>query len=132
MLSIKKTIENVTNKSLYQLTGQVSLGETIRERHLKFTGQFICMHTNEPTNRFVIYESKIRSYFRPGSPKKTSKSKFAARSTLWRESPRSQRNKIDGGEQIQVYHKCNFRISGIFLRLQSFHIKFRLFGKLVI
>ena len=54
MLGIKKSRDHETNQSLYQLTGQVPLHETIRERQLKFTGHCITMPANEPANRFVI------------------------------------------------------------------------------
>ena len=67
MLSIKQSRGHVTNQNLYQLTGQVPLGETIRERQLKFIGNCIHMPTDEPVNQFVI---KL-SYFRPGAPRTT-------------------------------------------------------------
>ena len=38
ILGIKQSRDHMTNQSLYQLTGQVSLRETIRERQPKFTG----------------------------------------------------------------------------------------------
>ena len=59
----------MTNQSLYQLTGQVPLRETIRERQLEFTDHCIRMATDEPVNRFVIYESRIKSSLRPGAPR---------------------------------------------------------------
>ena len=72
----------VTNQSLYQLTGQVPLRETIREPQLKFTGHCICMPTDELVNRFVIYESRIKSSLRLGTPRTTYlKNKF--RRTLY-------------------------------------------------
>ena len=67
MLGIKQSIDHVTNQSLYQLTGQVPL----HERQLKFTGHCIRMPTDEPTNRFVIYESRIKSSLRSGAPRTT-------------------------------------------------------------
>ena len=63
--------DHVANQSLYQLTGQVPLRETIRERQLKFTGHCICMPKDELANRFVIYESRIKSSLRPGASKTT-------------------------------------------------------------
>jgi hypothetical protein len=57
----------VKNQSLYQITGQV----TIRERQLKFTGHCIRMPTDQLTNQFVIYESKIWSSLRQGAPRTT-------------------------------------------------------------
>ena len=71
MLSIKQSRDHVTNQSLYQVTGQVPLHETIRERQLKFTGHCIRMPTDEPANRFFIYESRIKSSLRPGAPRTT-------------------------------------------------------------
>ena len=73
MLGIKQSREHMTNQSLYQLTGQVPIRETIhiRERQLKFTGHCIRMPTDEPANRFVIYESRIKSSLRPGAPRTT-------------------------------------------------------------
>ena len=71
MLGIKQSRDHVTNQSLYQLTGQVPLRETIRERQLKFTGHCIRMPKDEPANRFVIYESRIKSSLRPGAPRTT-------------------------------------------------------------
>ena len=71
MLGIKQSRNHVTNQSLYQLTGQVPLRETIRERQLKFTGHCIRMPKDEPANRFFIYESRIKSSLRPGAPRTT-------------------------------------------------------------
>ena len=71
MLDIKQSRDHVTNQSLYHLTGQAPLCETIRERQLKFTGHCIRMPTDEPANRFVIYESKIRASLRSGAPRTT-------------------------------------------------------------
>ena len=68
---IKQFKDNLTNKSLYQLTGQIPLCETMRERQLKFTGSCIRMPTDEPAYCFFIYESRIRSSLRPGVSKKT-------------------------------------------------------------
>ena len=69
--STKQSRDHVTNQSLYQLTGQVPLRQTICERQLKFTGHCIRMPTDEPANRFVIYESRIKSSLRPGAPRTT-------------------------------------------------------------
>ena len=67
MLSIKQSRDQVTNQNLYQLTGQVTLRETIRERQLKFTGHCFHMSTDEPANQFVIYESRSRPSLQPGA-----------------------------------------------------------------
>ena len=40
MLVIKHSRDHVINKSLYQLTDQIQLSETICKRQLKFTGNF--------------------------------------------------------------------------------------------
>ena len=69
MLDIKQSRDNVTNQGLYQRTGQVPLGETIRERQIKFTGHCIRIPTNEPANRFDIYESRIKSSLRSEAPR---------------------------------------------------------------
>ena len=71
MVGIKQSRDHVTNQSLYQLTGQVPLRETIRERQLKFTGHSNRMLKDEPANRFFIYESRIKSSLRPGAPRTT-------------------------------------------------------------
>ena len=57
ILGINHFQDHVTNESLYHLTGQAPL----RELQLKFTCHYIRIPTYEPDNRFVIYESKIRS-----------------------------------------------------------------------
>ena len=67
---IKKSQDHVhITNSLYHLNDKAPLGETIRERQLG--GRCICMLTDEPVNRFVVYESKIRSSLRPGAPRTT-------------------------------------------------------------
>ena len=43
----------------------------IRERQLKFAGHCNRMPTDEPINRFVLYESKVRPSLRPGAPTRT-------------------------------------------------------------
>ena len=58
MLGIKQSRDHVTNDRLYQRVNQVPICEMIRERQLKFTGQCIRMPTDEPINRFVLYELK--------------------------------------------------------------------------
>ena len=63
-----------------------AIREAIREGQLKFIGHCIRMTTDEPTNRFVIYESKIRSSLRPGAPKKTFLNKISS-NILSSESP---------------------------------------------
>ena len=65
MLAIKKFIDNVKNESLYHLTGQMPFRETIREHHLKFTGQSVLIPSEKPGNSFVMYEPKRESSLRP-------------------------------------------------------------------
>ena len=67
MLGIKQSRGHRTNERLYQRVNQVPIREMIRERQLKFTGHWICMPTDEPINRFVLYESKVRRSLRPGA-----------------------------------------------------------------
>ena len=55
----------MTNESLYYLTDQAML----REYQFKFTGHCNRMLTDEPTIRFVIYESKIVSSLRQDTPR---------------------------------------------------------------
>ena len=71
ILGIKQSRDQVTNQSLYQPTGKIPLSETIRQRKLKFTGHCIRMPTGKPENRFVIYESRIKSSPRTGEPRTT-------------------------------------------------------------
>ena len=71
ILGIKQSRDHLTNQSLYQLTGQVTLCKTICERNLKFTRHCNRMSTDEPSNRFFIYESRIKSSLRPGAPRTT-------------------------------------------------------------
>ena len=71
MLGIKQSRDHVTNERLYQRVNQVPIREMIRERQLKFTGHCIRMPTDEPINRFVLYESKVRPSLRPGAPIRT-------------------------------------------------------------
>ena len=71
MLGIRQYRDHVTNQSLYQLTGQVPLRETIHKRKLKFTGHCIRMLKEVPADRFVIYESRIKSSLRPREPRTT-------------------------------------------------------------
>ena len=68
MLGTKQS-RDVANESLYHLTGQAPLCETIREQ--KFRGHCIHMPTDEPANRFVIYEYKIKSSLWQGAPMTT-------------------------------------------------------------
>ena len=42
--------------------------EMIRERQLQFTGHWLLMPKDEPTNIYVIYQSKIRWSNRHGNP----------------------------------------------------------------
>ena len=70
-LGIKQSRDQVTNQSMYQLTVQVPLRETIGERQLKFTFHYILMPKDEHANHFVIYDSRIKSSLRPGAPKMT-------------------------------------------------------------
>ena len=55
------------NQRPFDLTGQAPLRETIYKRQLNFKGHCIGMPIDEPSNRFVIYESKIRLSFRQGA-----------------------------------------------------------------
>ena len=71
MLGIKQSRDHVTNERLYQRVNQVPIREMIRERQLKFTDHCIRMPTDEPINRFVLYESKVRPSLRPGVQTKT-------------------------------------------------------------
>ena len=71
MLGIKQSRDHVTNERLYQRVNQVPVREMIRERQLKFTGHCIRMPTDEPINRFVLYESKVRPSLRPGAQTRT-------------------------------------------------------------
>ena len=68
MLGIKQPRDHITNERFYQRVNQVPIREMIRERKLKFTDHCIRMHTDEPVNRFVIYESKVRPSLRTGAP----------------------------------------------------------------
>ena len=68
MLAIKKFIDNVKNESLYHLTGQMPLRETIRKHHIKLTGHSVLIPTEKPGIRFVMYEPKIRSSLLPEAP----------------------------------------------------------------
>ena len=61
MLGIKQSRSYVTNERLYQRVNQVPILEIIRKLQHKFTG--IRMPTDEPINRFVLYESKVRLSF---------------------------------------------------------------------
>ena len=68
MLSIKQSLDHVTNQSLYHLTHQ----KPLRKHKLKLTGHYhICMVTDEPANYFVVYEFKIMSSLQPGEPSTT-------------------------------------------------------------
>ena len=71
MLVIEQTRYHVANETLYHLTSQAPLCETISERQLKFTGHCIHILTDEPANRFVIYEYRIRSSLQPGVSRTT-------------------------------------------------------------
>ena len=69
MLATKNFIDNVTNESLYHLTCQMPLRETIREHHHKLTGHIVLIPTEKPGNRFLMYEPKIRSSLLPEAPR---------------------------------------------------------------
>ena len=73
----------------------------IRERQLKFTGRCIRMLADEPINRFVLFESKVRPSLQPGAPTRTYRQQIVSPSTL-RESAQSNRNMEDSGELICV------------------------------
>ena len=101
ILGSKQSRHHVTNKSLYQLTDQVSLRETISKCQIKFTGYCICIPTDELANRFVIYESKIRSSLRPGVPMTTYINQISLQILQSGEKAlESHRDNKDGGEQI--------------------------------
>ena len=68
MLGIKQTQDHVTSERLYQRVNQVQIRENIREWQLKFKGNCTRMPTDEPVNRFVIYESKVRLSLQPEAP----------------------------------------------------------------
>ena len=72
----------------------------LRECQLKFTGHCIRMPTDEPANRLVIYESKIRSYLLPGAPRKTYINQISSRSLPGKKSVEDNELSKDGGEQI--------------------------------
>ena len=69
MLGIEQSRDHVKNQSLYHLTDQTPFSVTIREHQRKFKGHCIRMPTDKPVNQFVIYDSKIRSSFRPVAPR---------------------------------------------------------------
>ena len=71
MLGIKQSVDRITNSALYKRVGELPLHETIRERQLNFTGHCIRMADDEPINRFILYESKIRPSLRRGAPRRT-------------------------------------------------------------
>ena len=91
----------MTNQSLYKLTEQVPLRKTIRERQLKFTGHCIRMPTYEPANQFVIYESRIKFFLRPGALRTAYRNQISSHILQTGEkSLESRKDKKDGGEQI--------------------------------
>ena len=99
MLGIKQSRNHVTN----QIIGQVKIHQTTRVSQLKFTGHCIRMPTDEPANRYVIYESSIRAISSTRSTKNDlNQSNFVENSTNWRESTWGQRDKKDGGIKIWV------------------------------
>ena len=73
----------------------------IRERQLKFTGHCIPMPTDEPINRFVLYESKVRPSLRPEAQTRTYRQKILP-ADIFLIYARSNRNMEDSGEQICV------------------------------
>ena len=100
MLGIKQYRYHVTNQSLYQLTGQVPLRETIRERQLKFTGHCNRIPEDKPAKRFSIHESSIKSSLRPEHQGRHILNKFRPAFYNWRQISRSRSDKKDGSEQI--------------------------------
>ena len=62
-------------------------------------GHCIRMHSDEPINRFVLYESKVRPSIRPGAPTETTN--FVSPSTRW-QSARSNRKMEDSCTQTWV------------------------------
>ena len=69
MLATKTLIDNLTNESLYHLTGQNPLRET--KNDLKLKGHSVLIPTEKPGNRFVMYEPRIRSSLLPEEPRTT-------------------------------------------------------------
>ena len=61
---------STSNSNVYKVLNVVKkkVREIIRKRQLKFTGHCISMPTDEPINRFSLYESKDGTYLRPGAP----------------------------------------------------------------
>ena len=56
----------------------VPIREMMGERQLKFTGHCIRMPTDEPINRFVLNESKVRPSLRPGAQTRTYRQKISS------------------------------------------------------
>ena len=77
MVGIKQSRDHVTNETLYQRVNQLPIREMIREWQLKFTGHCIRMPTDEPINRFVLYESKVRPFLRPGAQTRSYRQKIS-------------------------------------------------------
>lgn len=71
MLGIKQSVDHITNQELYKRVGQSPISKSIRAMQLNFTGHCIRMDDDEPANRFILYESKIRPSNRPGAPRRT-------------------------------------------------------------
>ena len=65
MLEIKQSRDYGKNERLHQRVNRVLIIEMICVRQLEFTDHCFRMPTDEPINRFVIYESKVRSSPRP-------------------------------------------------------------------
>ena len=71
MLCIDQKNEHVTNEELYKRVDQLPISATIRKRQLQFTGHCIRMPEDESINRFILYESRIKTNNRRGAPKTT-------------------------------------------------------------
>ena len=79
MQAIKNFIDNVINKSLYHLIGQMPLRETIRDHHLRLKGHSVLIRTEKPGDRFLMYEPKIRSSLQPEAPRTTFRNQITIR-----------------------------------------------------
>ena len=60
---------HMTNMDLYHMTDEHPISEMIHEQqHLGFTRHCLCMPNDEPTNIYVLYQSKIRYSNHHGNP----------------------------------------------------------------
>ena len=61
--------DQTRNDELYKLVHQKPVSETIRERQLRFIGQCLRMHPDEPSNIYALYTSQIKGQGLVGRPK---------------------------------------------------------------